>query len=414
MKGQATKSIAISEEMVAEAYKKVKANQGSAGIDGQDWEQFDSKLSQNLYKIWNRLSSGSYFPPAVKAVSIPKKDGGKRILGIPTIGDRIAQQVIKSYLEPRLEAQFSEHSYGYRPLRSAHQALEAVQSNVRQSAWIVDIDIKGFFDNMPHDLLLKALDRHVEEKWVKMYIIRWLEAPLVESQGDSMQKREKGTPQGGVISPLLSNLFLHYGLDKWLGKNYPKLNFVRYADDIVIHCNSETEAKEVLEAVKVRLCACGLTVNEGKTKIVHCRDYRRKKEEDYPVKFDFLGFSFQPRPAQSNRGGMFLVYGCAISKTAEQSILKMLRATRLHKQSNIPIEQIAAMLNPKIRGWINYYGKFRRYELDRVFHQLHFRLMKWVKNRYKIYSIAKAYKWLKRLREQSPKLFYHWSVGFRI
>jgi len=412
MKGQATKSIEISEAMVAEAYRKVKLNKGSAGIDGVGWEQFDSHLNQNLYKIWNRLSSGSYFPPAVKAVSIPKKDGGKRILGIPTIGDRIAQEVIKSYLEPRLEAQFSEHSYGYRPLRSAHQALEAVQANVRQRAWIVDIDIKGFFDNMPHDLLLKALDRHVEEKWVKMYIIRWLEAPMVESKGDIMQKREKGVPQGGVISPLLSNLYLHYALDKWLGKNYPKLDFVRYADDIVIHCNSVVGAKEVLGAVKERLKECGLLVNEKKTKIVHCRDYRRKKEDDYPVKFDFLGFSFQPRPAQSQRGGMYLVYGCAISKTSEQSILQNLSRERLQRWSNTTIEEIAGELNPRIRGWINYYGKYRRHKLGRIFRVLRFRLMKWVKNRYKIQSKGKAFEKLDKIMKENPNLFYHWTLGF--
>lgn len=412
MKGHETKSLPISKTMVWQAYKKVKANQSGAGIDGVDLEEFETKLSQNLYKIWNRLASGSYFPPSVKAVQIPKRSGGKRTLGIPTISDRIAQEVIKSYLEPRLEAEFSDSSYAYRPMRSAHQALQAVEENVRQYAWVIDLDIASFFDTMSHELLLKALDKHVEEKWVKMYIKRWLEAPMQSKSSDTATPRNEGTPQGGVISPLLANLFLHYCLDKWLGKHYPTVRFVRYADDIIIHCQSKEACEEILRAVQARLAECKLNLQERKTKIVHCRDYRRKKEKEYPVKFDFLGFSFQPRPTQSQRGGMFLGYGCAISSTSEQSILEKLRKTRLQKWNGKDIEHIAEILNPRIRAWVNYYGKYRRYALNRVFRQLRFRLMKWVKNRYKIVSTKKAYQWLDRKRAQNPGLFYHWSKGF--
>jgi RNA-directed DNA polymerase len=231
-----TKSVPISKQMVFEAFRKVKANRGSAGIDKVSIEEFEANLSDNLYKIWNRLTSGSYYPPSVRRVEIPKKDGSKRQLGIPTVGDRIAQQVVKSYIEPRLETIFHSSSYGYRPLKSAHQAVTAVKENTRKYAWVVDIDISKFFDAMSHDLLMKGLEGHIEEKWVKMYIRRWLEAPVEESSGMKVLKSGKGTPQGGVISPLLANLFLHYALDKWLEITYPELSFVRYADDVVIHC----------------------------------------------------------------------------------------------------------------------------------------------------------------------------------
>ena len=253
IKEEATKSLPITKQMVWNAYKKVKRNGGSAGIDKIGLEDFQNELSKHLYKIWNRLSSGSYFPPAVKEVSIPKGDGRERKLGIPTVSDRIAQEVIKNYLEPRLERVFSENSYGYRPLKSAHQAVEAVRENVRNYAWVVDMDIKSFFDEVDHELIMKALDCHVEERWVKVYIKRWLEAPVEEKTGERKMKAGRGTPQGGVISPLLANLFLHYVLDKWLEKYHPSVRFVRYADDIILHCQTEGEAEIILEAVKERL-----------------------------------------------------------------------------------------------------------------------------------------------------------------
>lgn len=414
-KREETKSLPITKQMVWKAYKKVKVNGGSAGIDRISLEAFQQDLSKNLHKIWNRLTSGSYFPPSVRAVSIPKKDGSKRQLGIPTVGDRIAQQVIKSYLEPRLETQFHENSYGYRPLKSAHQAVEEVRKNVREYAWVVDMDISKFFDKMSHELLMKALDRHVEERWVKMYIQRWLEAPVETGEGIKQQKAGYGTPQGGVISPILANLFLHYTLDKWLEINYPELSFVRYADDVIIHCKSEEQAKEVLTKVRERLEECELTLNEKKTKIVYCQDYRRKKR-DYRVKFDFLGFSFQPRTTKSQRGGLFLGYDCAISTASEKQIIEQLSSMKFHRWSNESIEYIASMVNPKIRGWINYYGKYKRHVLARVFRRFHSRLMKWVLNRYKRFkrSKRKAYVWIKNMRAVKPNLFYHWEAGFKV
>lgn len=409
-----TRSIPVTELMVWNAYKKVKANRWSAGIDKVSLEDFETDKLKQLYKIWNRLSSGSYFPPSVRAVDIPKKDGSKRKLGIPTVGDRVAQQVIKSYLEPRLEACFHASSYGYRPLKSAHQAVAAVRENVRHYAWVVDIDISKFFDKMSHELLMKALDIHVDEPWVKLYILRWLEAPMQEKSGEVVNKQGMGTPQGGVISPLLANLFLHYVLDKWLDKAYPRLSFARYADDIVIHCHSEEEAKEVLEKVKARLESCKLSVNEKKTKVVYCQDYRRQKK-DYGVKFDFLGFSFQPRPARSKEGGVFLGYDCAISIASEKRIVETIRDSNLSKWTNATIEEIASEFNPQLRGWISYYGKFRKHNLGRIIRRFHFHLMKWVLNRYKSFKTSKkrAFEWLRRTRAEKPKLFYHWQVGFK-
>jgi RNA-directed DNA polymerase len=288
-----TKSVPITKEMVWESYKKVRSNGGSAGIDHQSLSDFDRVRSKELYKLWNRLASGSYFAPAVKRVNIPKGGGKTRPLGIPTVSDRIAQQVVKGYLEPRLESIFSENSYGYRPNRNAHTAIEKVRQNVRHYSWVIDLDIQEFFENVSHTLLIKALERHVSEKWVLMYIRRWLEAPVVLEDGTVKMSTGKGTPQGGVISPLLANLYLHYCIDKWLEKYCPLVKMERYADDLVIHCRSHEEAVHTLTVLKGRLTECGLTAHPEKTKIVYCKKDGRDLK-GYPVQFDFLGFSFQP------------------------------------------------------------------------------------------------------------------------
>ncbi len=299
-----SKTIPITKDMVREAYRKVRSNKGSAGVDEQDLNKFEENLSGNLYKLWNRMTSGSYFPQPVKEVIIPKSNGGERKLGIPTVSDRIAQEVIKTYLEPRLELVFSPSSYGYRPHKSAHQALEKVRENVRNYPWVIDMDIKSFFDEVDHELLLKAMERHVPEKWVILYIKRWLEAP-VQTKAALVLKEGKGTPQGGVVSPLLANLFLHYVLDKWIEKTFPAVAFVRYADDAIVHCISEAQSKYILKAIKARLSDCKLQLSEEKTKIVYCEAYRRAKRKGYRKSFDFLGHSFKPMSKKSNRGGMF-------------------------------------------------------------------------------------------------------------
>lgn len=409
-----TKSVTvpITKQMVKEAYRKVKANQGSAGVDKESLEEFQTNLLPNLYKLWNRLSSGSYFPKPVWEVSIPKANGSKRILGIPTVSDRIAQQVIKAYLEPRLEAEFHYNSYGYRPLKSAHQAVESVRVNVRDYAWVIDMDIKSFFDEVNHELLLKALDCHVEEKWIKMYIQRWLEVPSQTIDGTLIPKDGNGTPQGGVISPLLSNLYLHYVLDKWLSKHYPSVAFVRYADDVIVHCNNENEAKQVLLGIRQRLQECKLRLNEEKTKIVYCQDCRRKEKKDYKKKFDFLGFTFKPQTVGFKSRRLSLEYDCSISQTAKTRIVTGWRKNNFHRQSALTIQDIATRINPQMRGIIRYYGKYKRWALNKLMRHFHFRLAKWVLNKYKGLkgSYEKAYNWIREIKVSYPTMFYHWTI----
>ncbi len=411
--GAETKSIPITKRMVWESYKKVRKNKGAAGIDEETIAMYEERLEDNLYILWNRMSSGSYFPPPVLEVEIPKSDGRKRKLGIPTVNDRVAQQIVKSYLEPRFEAQFSKQSYGYRPLKNAHQAVEQVRKNIRIYHWVIDMDISSFFDKMSHELLMKAIDKHVEEKWVKMYITRWLTAPIEDRKGNKRLRNGEGTPQGGVISPLLANLFLHYAFDRWLEKTYPNLSFVRYADDIIVHCNSQAEAEEVLDVIRKRLGECSLQLNEKKTKIVYCKkDHRKDKFKT--VQFDFLGFSFQPRPTSNSNGEMFLGYDCAISRKSEKKIAEEFRKSEFHRWTGSDIYRIAEAFNPKIRGWINYYGKFRMHMLMRIFRIFHWRLIKWAVKRYGRFgnSMHKAGRWLRNLAHSYPGLFVHWQYGF--
>ncbi len=408
-----TKSIPISRQMVWEAYKKVRANKGSAGIDEVSMEEFNTYHQKYLYKLWNRMSSGSYFPPAVKEVEIPKRDGKVRKLGIPTILDRVGQMVIKMYIEPRLENLFSNNSYGYRPGKNAHQALAKVRENCRTHDWVIDLDIKGFFDNIDHDKLLLALDKDVPEKWVMLYIKRWLTAPVKTASGNLKTNQGRGTPQGGVISPLLANLYLHYAFDRWLEKTDKDIQYCRYADDIIVHCNTKSYAENLLRLIQDRLASTGLELHPEKTKIVYCRDYRRKGNHK-TVKFDFLGYSFQPRSAQSKKNGsLFLGYDCAISISSRKQLGNKLREMQIAKFTCNSIVGIAYRLNPVIKGWISYYGRYKMYELTKVFRLLSCRLVWWARKRYKRYktSLRKAYKWLARVRKQYPSLFYHWQFS---
>jgi RNA-directed DNA polymerase len=410
-----TKSIPITKVMVWEAYKKVKSNKGSAGLDYQSITEFDQVRSKALYKLWNRLASGSYFAPPVKRVTIPKGKGKFRSLGIPTVSDRIAQEVIKQYLEPRLDSIFLENSYGYRPNKNAHMAVEQVRQHVRSYSWVIDLDIQEFFDHMKHDLLFKALERHVSEKWVLLYIKRWLEASVLLEDGTLRHNKGKGTPQGGVISPLLSNLYLHYCVDKWLAKYYPQVRMIRYADDLVIHCSSYQETVALLSALKTRLTQCGLTAHPEKTKIVYCKkDGRHLK--GYPVQFDFLGFSFQPLRFRLKKGGSFLQFDCKMSRKSKIRITRELRKLGFHNKTQRGIQDLAKLLNPKIRGWVHYYGKISRRSLQPVFYYLHQRMIKWILNKYKRFkrSRIKAIKWLKSITKSYPNMFYHWQLGYRL
>jgi RNA-directed DNA polymerase len=403
--------IPITKDMVREAYRKVRANKGSAGIDEESLEEFQTNLFKNLYKIWNRLSSGSYFPMPVKLVMIPKANGGKRPLGIPTISDRVAQEVVKSYLEPRLEKVFLPNSYGYRPHKSAHQAIAKVRENVRQFAWVIDMDIQRFFEEVSHELLLKAIAKHVQEKWVLLYIKRWLEVPT-QSKDGLVFNQGKGTPQGAVISPLLANLFLHYVLDKWLEKKFPSITFVRYADDVIIHCKSEAESKAVLSAIKARLEDCKLGLSEKKTKISYCKNYLRTEKNNYSKYFDFLGFRFKPMSKKSNRGGMFLGFDCGISLPSRTRIINKWRAMNFHRRSTETVQSLAEILNPISRGIIRYYATIDKWSVRKLFFHLELRLAKWVKNKYKSTknSYKKSYDWLGSIKASHPTMFYHWTL----
>jgi len=409
-----TKSVSVSKQQVWLAYKKVRSNHGSAGVDQIGMEEFDADRSKHLYKLWNRMASGSYFPPPVKEVEIPKKDGKVRRLGIPTISDRVAQMVVKEYLEPGFEKVFSQHSYGYRPNKNAHQALESVRVNCRKSDWVIDLDIKGYFDNIDHGKLLLAIEKHVSEKWCIMYIKRWLQMPVQRKSGELIPKHGKGTPQGGVISPLLANLFLHYAMDKWLELTHPAVDYVRYADDAILHCRSKQQAEYVLRNLKQRMHDCGLELHPGKTKIVYCKDYRR--QENYPtVKFDFLGYSFQPRTTMSKKTGiLFLGFDCAISISSKKHIAQKMKDLDIVYLTHKSIVGVAKYLNPYIRAWVYYYGKYRFSALNPVFQLLKRRLIMWARKRYKRYktSLNRAYDWLERVRVQFPGLFYHWRLGF--
>ena len=409
-----TKSVPVSKQQVWLAYKKVRSNAGSAGIDQVSMDEYDAHRSDHLYKLWNRMASGSYFPAPVKEVEIPKKDGKMRKLGIPTISDRVAQMVVKDYLEPRFEQLFSPHSYGYRPGKNAHQALSAVRENVRMLDWVIDLDIKGFFDTIDHVKLMLALEKHVSEKWCLMYIERWLQTPVQTKTGELVERQGKGTPQGGVISPLLANLFLHYAMDKWLEQTHSAVRYVRYADDAVLHCKSKVQADYVLRSLRKRMKQCGLELHPEKTRLVYCKDYRRQEQHE-SVKFDFLGYSFQPRTAKSKRdGSLYLGFDCAISIRSKKRIAATMKTLDIEHLTHKSIVGVAQFLEPYIRGWVNYYGKFRLWEMNPLFQLLRRRLVMWARKRYKRYktSVNRAYRWLERVKDQFPTLFYQWRLGF--
>jgi len=408
-----TKSLPVSKRMVYNSYLKVLEKDGGAGIDKQSIEQFNENLSGNLYKIWNRMTSGSYFPPPVRTVFIPKKQGGLRPLGIPTVSDRIAQGVVKDYLEPTVEAVFHNGSFGYRPGRSAHDALTQCHQNCNQKAWVLDVDIKGFFDNISHGIMMELLEQHTKEKWVLMYVERWLKAG-VEQEDGSIIARTKGTPQGGVVSPLLSNIYLHHAFDTWMATSYPNLPFERYADDIVIHCNTKAAAEQLLEQLALRMHQFELTLHPEKTKIVYCKNYHRNDTHDNES-FTFLSYSFQPRTIKTKFGKprLLVVFSAAICNAAKTSIRAAIKEVLPTQWSTQSLEWFASKLNPKIRGWINYYTRFNKDEAYGVFYYLNGLIRKWMKNTYKIRGKSGLYKKYKSVQAENPLLFYHWKVGIK-
>jgi RNA-directed DNA polymerase len=409
-----TKSLPVSKRMVYNSYLKVADKDGSAGIDKQSIEQFNENLSGNLYKIWNRMTSGSYFAPPVRTVFIPKKQGGLRPLGIPTVGDRIAQGVVKDYLEPTLESIFHTSSFGYRPGRSAHDALKQCQDNCIKYTWVIDVDIKGFFDNISHVLMMELLKQHTQENWVLLYAERWLKAG-VEQEDGSIIARTKGTPQGGVISPLFANIYLHHAFDKWMEEWNPQNPFERYADDIVIHCNSKEEAEQLLAKLESRMQQFELALHPDKTKIVYCKNYKRTETHEQES-FTFLSYSFQPRRKRDNfsRGNKtYIVFGAAISSKAKASIREVIRSILIPRWTDQTIEGFAKILNPKIRGWVNYYTRFYRQETLQVFCYLNERIRKWLRNKYKLTNNKQVITKYRLIQQQEPALFYHWQLGIK-
>ncbi|MEK5147330.1 group II intron reverse transcriptase/maturase [Psychrobacillus sp. FSL K6-4615] len=407
-----TKPYVISKNVVYEAFLRVKANKGSAGIDEQSIAEFEENLKDNLYKIWNRMSSGSYFPPAVKAVEIPKKAGGTRTLGIPTVADRIAQMTVKLYFEPSVEPFFHEDSYGYRPKKSAIQALEITRKRCWKYNWVLEFDIKGLFDNIDHDLLMRAVEKHTKVEWIKLYIKRWLKAPFQTNKG--IKERTSGTPQGGVISPVLANLFLHYTFDKWMEINHPNNPFARYADDAVIHCKTEEEAKKLLESLNKRMNICKLELHPTKTKIIYCKDADRKEEHEN-ISFDFLGYTFRPRLSKNRWGKHFVNFTPAISNKSKKSIRQKVRSWKLQLKAYKELFDLSMMFNSAIQGWINYYGKFYKSEMYSSLRHINKALIMWARKKYKKLARHKknAERFMGRIAIQNPKLFKHWELGIK-
>lgn len=406
-----TKPFVIPKKLVWAAFQRVKANGGSAGVDEESIEMFESKLKDNLYKLWNRMGSGSYFPPPVKAVPIPKKSGGTRILGVPTVADRVAQTVVKMVFEPLLEPVFDRDSYGYRPGRSALDAVAVVRRRSWEYDWVVEFDIKGLFDNIDHELLLRAVRKHCGDPWVLLYIERWLKAPM-EVEGRRVA-RERGTPQGGVVSPLLANLFLHYALDVWLRRHLRGVRFCRYADDGVIHCQSEAQARLVLRKLGERLSQCGLELHPEKTRIVYCQDVNRKAA--YPVvQFTFLGYTFRPRKAVDKYGRVYVNFSPGVSREALTAMRQTVRSWHVQLKCDKELSDLADMFGPVLRGWSNYYGRFYASAMKPLWRSVNDYLVRWMQRKYKRLArgVIRAARALGRLAERAPRSFVHWEMGF--
>ena len=404
----------IPKQLVWEAYQRVKANRGAAGVDGVSLAAFEKDLKRNLYKVWNRMSSGSYFPPPVRLVEIPKDNGGMRPLGIPTVADRVAQTVVKMVFEPLVEPVFHEDSYGYRPGRSALDAVGVARKRCWDADWVIDLDIKAFFDSIPHDLVERAVAHHTDLPWVRMYVARWLRASVQRPDG-TMEKRTKGTPQGGVISPLLANLFLHYEFDLWMRRTFPSVRFERYADDAIVHCGSELQARAVLDAIRGRFAQCGLELHSEKTRIVYCKDDDRPGDFEH-VKFDFLGYTFQPRRAKNRWGKYFVSFLPAIGTKAANAIRKTIREWRMAStRNNQRLEDLARLVNPSVRGWMDYYGRFYRSKCVQVLRHLNVALAAWVRRKYKRFRHREraSMHWLGRIAQRDPKLFVLWQLGVK-
>jgi group II intron reverse transcriptase/maturase len=404
------KPFAISKRLVWEAWRKVKANRGAAGVDEESIQAFEENLSGNLYKVWNRMSSGSYMPPPVRAVEIPKKKGGSRMLGVPTVADRVAQTVAYLYLEPEAEPVFHPDSYGYRPGRSAHDALATCRQRCWRYDWALDLDLKSFFDSLDHSLVLKAVAHHTDLRWILLYVERWLKAPLQLEDG-TLRQRDRGSPQGSAISPVLANIFLHYALDLWLGREFPAVPFERYADDAILHCKTKAQAHVLRDAIIERLAQVGLELNLDKTRIVYCKDSDRTGSHEHE-QFDFLGYTFRPRLARSKAGKKFVSFLPAVSDDASKRMRRTIKRWRLHLRSGSTLADLAQEINSTVRGWINYYGRFYRTELIQTLKLINHYLMRWAMRKYKRLRghPTRAARFLTAVAERDRSLFAHWKL----
>jgi len=407
-----SKAFEISKKLIWEAYQRVKSNGGAAGVDRELIEKFEADLRNNLYKLWNRMCSGSYFPPPVRAVPIPKKSGGVRILGVPTVADRVAQTAAKLLLEPQLEMLFHDDSYGYRPGRSALDAVGVVRQRCWRYDWVVEFDIKGLFDHIDHTLLLRALRKHCQISWVLLYVERWLTAPLQTEDG-ALQSRSCGTPQGGVISPVLANLFLHYAFDIWVSKMLPSVRFCRYADDGVVHCKSKAQAELVLRRIGERLRQCGLELHPDKTHIVYCQDVNRR--EAHPlVQFTFLGYTFRPRKAVDRYGRVYVNFAPAVSREALKTMRQTIRGWHVQLKCDCGLAELSARFNAVLRGWHAYYGRFHSSAMRVVWKHMNDYLVRWLMRKYKHLARHKtrASRALGKLGHANRAAFVHWSLGY--
>lgn len=409
-----TKPFEIPKKLVWDAFQRVKANGGSAGVDQQSIEAFEKNVGGNLYKLWNRMTSGSYFPPPVRAVPIPKKSGGTRMLGVPTVADRVAQTVVKMVLEPLLEPIFDSNSFGYRPGRSALDAIALVRRRSWEYDWVVEFDIKGLFDNIDHERLLRAVRKHCYTAWVLLYIERWLKAPMQTKEG-TLVARNRGTPQGGVVSPLLANLFLHYAIDAWMRRDLRSVRCCRYADDGVIHCKSQAQAQLALRKLGARLRDCGLELHPEKTRIVYCRDVNRQSDNYPTIQFTFLGYTFRPRKAVDKYGRVYVNFSPGVSREALIDMRRKVRSWHIQLKSDMDLDDISNLFNPVLRGWANYYGRFYPSAMKPVWRQLNDYLVRWMQRKYKRLSrgVIRASRALGRLAETAPKSFVHWELGIR-
>jgi len=407
------KPFEIPRSMVWEAYQRVKANKGAAGVDGQSVEQFGQDEKNNLYRLWNRMSSGSYFPPPVKAVEIPKASGGVRILGVPTVADRIAQTVVAMYLERLVEPIFHPDSYGYRPGRSALDAVARCRERCWRNDWVIDLDVRAFFDSVDHSLMLKAVRRHTDAKWVLLYVARWLKAPMRQPDG-TLAARDRGTPQGSAVSPVLANLYLHYAFDMWLAREYPGVTFERYCDDAVIHCTSQAQAVKVRNALAARLAGVGLELHPDKTRVVYCKDADRRGDHEV-TSFTFLGYTFRPRLAKNRWGKHFVNFLPAVSKDAVKAMGREMRSWHIARRSDKSLTDLARMFNSIVQGWINYYGRFYKSMLYPLLRRINEHLVRWACRKYKRLRRRerRAKELLARAAKRFPALFAHWRFGLK-